>query len=540
MKRIGINNWLWLVFFILLACFFLKNSFGYLNPDLGWHLKMGEEIFLTHKLPQIETHDFSLEGQIWADHEWLSNLITFLIYSKCGYVAVGLFFMVVALLAFYVISRLVKKFFKNNDFILLLFLFFGAIGIHYFLGVRMQEITILNFALLIYLLFHYEKYGDYRVLFFLPPLLYFWACAHAGFLISIFVLCFWIFVKIIELFLSKKFPFSFLSFPPNLSGKKIAVLSVFSAAALAVTFATPYKLAIYEFLIKTYSNTYFMSHIAEWLPVYYLPLSISQITYFAVACVIYVLWLLFAVANKKDNSGSRYRISVWFLLSMPVFMAMAIKARRNFPLFFIISLPFVVEFLTTYIDFGENFLDKAFGKFKKVFYIFVLVGLLTLAASELNTTNFSSHPFSNYCATYPCGAAKFLKEHPEYDSLRLFNNYDWGGFLLWVMPEKQIFIDGRFPPYPINGHSMMEEYKEFFEVEKTAQKLDQYNIGMVLLKKEKAPQIKKWEKFLFLINSDKVSKEENFLQEHLELDKSWLVVYEDEISKIYIKNSTKK
>jgi hypothetical protein len=42
-------------------------------------------------------------------------------------------------------------------------------------------------------------------------------------------------------------------------------------------------------------------------------------------------------------------------------------------------------------------------------------------------------------------AVDFLKEnHPEG---RLFNSYNWGGYLLWALPEYPVFVDGRTDLY---------------------------------------------------------------------------------------------
>jgi hypothetical protein len=45
----------------------------------------------------------------------------------------------------------------------------------------------------------------------------------------------------------------------------------------------------------------------------------------------------------------------------------------------------------------------------------------------------------------PAGAISAVERCPE----RLYNRYDDGGFLLWFVPSKQVFVDSRQDPYPI-------------------------------------------------------------------------------------------
>jgi hypothetical protein len=45
----------------------------------------------------------------------------------------------------------------------------------------------------------------------------------------------------------------------------------------------------------------------------------------------------------------------------------------------------------------------------------------------------------------PVGAISAVERCPE----KLYNRYDDGGFLLWFVPSKHVFIDSRQDPYPL-------------------------------------------------------------------------------------------
>jgi len=53
---------------------------------------------------------------------------------------------------------------------------------------------------------------------------------------------------------------------------------------------------------------------------------------------------------------------------------------------------------------------------------------------------------SRLVADFPVGACDYIRKHQA--PLPLFNNYAWGGFLAWYLPEYPVAIDGRVGLYP--------------------------------------------------------------------------------------------
>ena len=66
-------------------------------------------------------------------------------------------------------------------------------------------------------------------------------------------------------------------------------------------------------------------------------------------------------------------------------------------------------------------------------------------------------------------------------------------------------------------------------------KLNQYNIGLVLLKIEKKYKLNWFEKYLLQLNEEKINDQKNHLKNYLENSNNWQEVYGDKISKIYVK-----
>ena len=81
---------------------------------------------------------------------------------------------------------------------------------------------------------------------------------------------------------------------------------------------------------------------------------------------------------------------------------------------------------------------------------------------------------------YPDAAIGFIKNNMPKGNIMA--SYDWGGYLIWHLPEKKVFIDGRMPSWrwdenPQNeSASAMDDYIALFEgdldMEKTFEKYD--------------------------------------------------------------------
>jgi hypothetical protein len=80
---------------------------------------------------------------------------------------------------------------------------------------------------------------------------------------------------------------------------------------------------------------------------------------------------------------------------------------------------------------------------------------------------------------YPAAALDTLRQ----DSGILLNEYDWGGYLIFNLPERAVFIDGRYAPYL--GH-VLEDYRALVGLHPGWRDLlDKYNVSELLLRPER-------------------------------------------------------
>jgi hypothetical protein len=529
-----------LLFWVYIFTLLTFNGARYLDHDFGWHLRVGEDIAKTGNVPNIEYYDYTLEGQSWVDHEWLLNYLTFLIFDNFGYFFLILVFSIIAFLPFYILYLFIlnkyKEYFKNNFFLQILLLIFIALGVYAslpHLGVRMQEVTLLNIVILFVVIEEYIKKKNIKILFFLPFLFLFWASAHAGFLIGLFLLGAWVSVKYFEIVCSRFSFFNFVDYSEKLGNKNLMLFSIFSFLSFLATLLTPYGTKLYSFL-TSYSNDFYLTNISEWLPFYYFPFLYNQLLYAALSLAVVFLFLFFSLRKNRFVIKDEYKINIWHLFLFILFLYLAAKSRRHFPLFFVSSLPFVFLF---YIKlFAESFLEfKKMVNFKIV-SLFVVSVLLVMIANNVNKIAFVKTPFESFCESFPCGSVSYLNEHEDLQSKRVFNDYGWGGFLIWELPQMKLFIDGRLPQFEYNGHSMLEEYKDFFNEDCLEEKLLSHKIEVVLLKTESKKIKLNWlDKYIIGLSEKDFSVDRNYLKDYLETSSSWIKEYGDAVSSIYVK-----
>src|SRR5947208_16475894 len=80
---------------------------------------------------------------------------------------------------------------------------------------------------------------------------------------------------------------------------------------------------------------------------------------------------------------------------------------------------------------------------------------------------------------YPAAALDTLRQ----DSGILLNEYDWGGYLIFNLPERPVFIDGRYVPY-LGG--VLADYRALVGLRPGWRDLlDKYKVSELLLRPDR-------------------------------------------------------
>ncbi len=542
MKKPNFKQIFIIAFYLLFFLLLLKNSLGYLDPDFGWHLKVGEEVVKTKQINRINHYNYVLEeNNTWVNHEWMSDAVIFLIYNNSSYFFLSALFALIFCLILGTAHHFIVKNFtleKKSIIIILPILLLGLIACQPSLGVRVQQLTVLFLLLELIIIYKFENESlknnkkSWKKLIPLPIIIGLWANMHGGFLLGVFILYFYLAIKIAELIifnLKSKYFFvnkisSFFNFNKKLKARELKMFLYFAFTSSLFTLINPYGLELFDFL-SSYKNNAYLKIIGEWLPQYQEPFLYWQILYIGI--IIASLLVSFLMYKNKKEINSLWQFFLIFL-----FIAMAIKSRRHFPLLFISSLPFLSVFI--YDEIKEIIKNLKIEKTITDTFIKLYFSLLFLFVFLLLSINIKiiKDPFTYYCKEYPCQALEFLKGQTEINNARIFNSYGWGGYLIHQWPEKKIFIDGRLPQVKINNHSYLEEYLLFFKDEQIIrEKIKEYQLELFIIEKPKIKKTKWLDKKIAKPTKNNKNELIYFLENNFEK------IYEDDIALIYFKKN---
>jgi len=156
-----------------------------LDPDLWWHLRSGEYV-VEFGIPDHDPgFSFTAADQKWFMHEWLSDVVVYLIHQSVGLWGLSLVFAAVVAVTF----ALMYWTSVGRPYLAGFIAFWGLVATAPFVNARPQMLNILFAAAFVTIV---ERFKDghlsHRWLWLLPALTVAWANAHSGFLLGIAIL----------------------------------------------------------------------------------------------------------------------------------------------------------------------------------------------------------------------------------------------------------------------------------------------------------------------------------------------------------------
>lgn len=516
------------LYFLIFILFWLKGVL-FLDPDFGWRLR-GGGIYASGGIPAGDPFTYTMPSFPWVDHAWFLSLAIAWIYSRVGYVGLAGVFSVVSFSTLFVVAKHAGKFisrkglYKNTEILVnthffspfLIPLNFKIYGIFVsfpfwlatsilleFSGIRVQVVSWLMLAVLIFFLFNQEWWTRLKI--FLPFYFLIWANLHGGFVSGLITLLFFLFLKSIR--------------------EKAVLVGDFSLAfaSLAFTLINPYGVGVWREVWSSFSDAGLRWKIAEWMP---------SLTLFDLAMVFLM----------GTSSGLILKYRKNFLLEEKglylAFLLQALSSRRHLPLWVIITVPLLAKAIFFLLQDAKK---VSFGKVRFAL-LYKIAWLGSLGVFVLQTFfTFNEAFFLGLGEFYPKKAVSYLQANLPPGEI--FSSYSWGGYLIWKLPEKRVFIDGRMPswrwepPSDMELSSAFDTYNDILKGKKDYKPIfEKFNTKTVLwsIPPKESPVSRlydKLENYLTLFGWEKSDFE---LLEELEKD-GWQKVYQDEVALIYRK-----
>lgn len=424
----------------LLVIFFLPVK----DTDFGWHYRCGKLFFTQAKLCLSNDFSYFLPDYHWAYPSFIYNLTLAAIFDRFGFIGVSLWGSLIFSLVFMIFLTLNRGPLWLNTFIT--FLIIGLNQNIFSLGYRSQILGLLFFMLTLSLLGRENRMS--RNLFFLPLLFLIWANSHPSFFLGPLTMGLFLLDKAVSCF-NKKYDY-----------RPLAVLFLTFAISLGFTAVNPFGLRIYQ-EVWIHFQAPLNRMIAEWVPPpQWQQLLIASLTATA---------LILALKHKQFN----YR----FLLLL-IFTYLALIARRNLPLYYLTVFVVILNQidLRSFLKAKRRFLENAL-----VTLLFIL--LVATASLRIPKTVKFDLDYAIYCqdglVSLPCAAVDRLRSKTG----RIFNSYEWGGFLIWQLPQMQVFVDGRMPAWrDSEGKSPYAVFLEIIQAQPGwDKKLEQYGTEYLLI-----------------------------------------------------------
>jgi hypothetical protein len=452
------------VFVVLLA------GASVLDPDFYWHIKTGEYILSTQSLPGTDPFSFTNQGRPWNLHEWLSQIILYLVFDRLGEPGIIFFSVFLFTAAFLLIYRLLDTLLEDRVRSMLLcvpFLVFSLPS----LAPRPQLFTFLFLALFIYTVFQLIYFRKTRLLIALPPVMLLWVNMHAGYIIGVALLMAVLFLE----------SFSYLAKREQDARRRDTLIRLgkTTAVVIAVTLVNPYTYHQWLYPLAVLDMEVTKKFITEWQA----PDFHSNF---------YRAYLFTVIAFAAIMAWSRTRPSAAEFIVPFLFIALSITSARNVPLACIVMLPYLARFLGFTPFYAWLTAPAARGMADdparpvrppnaaraNLLIAFNWAALPVLLASFLAYAPTRLAAGEERLEKHlPVRATDFVLEHGIKG--RVFHTFHYGGYLLYrLFPDQQVFIDGRADMY---GDDFILEYMKIFNGSHGWKELfDKYDIDYVI------------------------------------------------------------
>ena len=484
-----------LITLLILAGVFMLRPID--DPDFFWHLKTGERIVSTVSLPDTDPFAYTNPDthepreKLILTSSWVTEVIYYAMYNAGGFAAiVFLRVMVFGFMFWFVFCRMRRKGVSLLFSITILSL--SAISI--FSTYAPDRPQIFSFLFAAFLLALMDSVGqDGRPRWVIVPCMILWANMHGGFIVG-------------DLLLMLFAGGYIASHHRNIKTAVPVVLWAVAGVLASLVSPNTYMpfVSIFKFMSKglsdfitEYKSTFEVFSDGEW----------------AVAS----LWIFIAIyltgfVITKRRGLHEIAVSLFLACFSSYYL-------RNIAFFTIALAPQTAYYGSMVLSRMSVSLRAAIGG-RVIAGGIALLSLVAFISSLWGGETFFKRSVSSF---YPVAASSFILDSGIKGNI--FNDYDWGGYLIWRMyPTHQVFIDGR-----VIHMSVLEDYRsigrgtivEAQDGESYQTLLARYQVDFILQP---------------LLRDNSLLQP---LMKHILNDPNWIPVYLDKSSYVFVRSSLK-
>jgi hypothetical protein len=428
----SLSQWLWLLLLAVLLAQPWRTMMVASDGDACMHWRVGEHMLQTGRIVRADLFSHTRAGEPFISKEWLSELC-FALAGRWGglYGLAALGALVIASGFGWLHRQLLRE---GNDALvatLLVLLGVGAASMHWL--ARPHAFSFLMIVLWHDALRRHERDGDAgRLATVLCPLSLLWVNLHGAFLAGFVVLgAYWV-GTVIELALARE------PARRHCLRRRIGALAAVGALCLLVSLLNPNGWRLHLHNIAFLRSDFLTGWLAEYSSTnFHRPESWGFLGWLA------LMFFTFALLRPRLSAGESLVVISWTYF--------ALYAGRNIPLLAILTAPILAPALSQaarqrWGEMSERIRQRSLatrGWPVVAIIAVVLVGLVP-------------RPTAMPASDWPVEAVAHIRAHPgRYDG-NMFNQYVWGGYLMWYLPEHKVFVDGRTDFY---GEGLIREFQ---------------------------------------------------------------------------------
>ncbi len=386
------------------------------DPDIWWHLKVGDWIVQHHAVPYVGIFSRTAGASPWIAYSWGYEVLLSLAYAWFGLSGFAMFgillTMAVTLALFWMLNRLCGSFWLAWTLS-----FIGSFAYLFSLMPRPVFFSMILFTVVLGLILEAQRSGQITRLYWLPGLFMIWANLHIQFLYGLFVVGLFVGVNLIEqLAIKIGVDLKYLEQPSLPLPELIAIFF----ASLAATCIGPYSYHLIR-VITAYSN----SHVPYFM--------IQELSAFSFKFFTHYILLLMTAAAFYVV-GFRQKLDLFKLSLLFVASVIAFRTQRDAWFLGISAAAFIADLPNRKSD------KTTVLRLSELIGTGAVLAVLVLLISR--NTGFNPRDLDRAIShEYPVNAANFVRANQIQGPL--YNNLDWGGFLIWYMPQYPVVVDGR-------------------------------------------------------------------------------------------------
>lgn len=415
--------------------------------DLGWQLATGRTLIEQHHIPRVELFSYTAHGKEWI-YPPFSGAIFYVLYLLGGYSALSWLGAIACAGTTVILCFAGRRLTSVLAFIAVPAIAFRTIP-------RAELFTTVLFAAVLAIVWKYHM-GRPARLWILPPLFFFWANLHLGFLSGLGILGAGILFELCDMVFAERRGAAF---------ERLRQIALWLAASIAATLVNPWGWRIYEAIYR--QNKAMQVHSAfifEWSPVHLNSVAWRQaldarnpasadwwLLAAAVCAIVFAIW--------KKRFGPAIVLAAGAYLSL--------QHIRLQALFAILAVVIGGEILSEFVraieaaeasrsengaESGHRQSPGRLSRGLEILGVAVLAFLAILRGTDLvsNCYYLDSEQLALFGTGaswwYPERAAAFVEQ--EHLPRNIFHDYAQGGYLVWrIGPEYPDFVDGRYIPF---------------------------------------------------------------------------------------------